>query len=129
MADHVIDDPLILPPCPLDPLALTRLRRLGGDRFLREMIELFLEHVPKRIEAACAGVRQGDLLAVERAGYSLNSSARNLGVTELRELAFEIERQAAQRNPDQVRALLHTFETAFLHAKSKLEALMKSLRD
>ena len=45
--------------------ALTRLERFGGRKLLREMIALFLQIAPGRLDAARAAVAAGDVTAAE----------------------------------------------------------------
>lgn len=105
----------------LDTSALSRLRQLGGDAFLTEMIDLFLEHFSTRLESAIAGERRGDLDAVAFACHTLRSSAGNLGATVLQDLSSEIERHARDRNVTEVRARMADLTRAFENARRILE--------
>ena len=51
----------------LDGKALRRLGELGGETLVREILGLFLENAPKRLEDARAGRRARNFDAVERA--------------------------------------------------------------
>lgn len=73
----------------LDPGAAARLRRLGGEKLLREMIELFLQLGDARLAAAAAAGEEG-----ERACHSLKSAAGNMGAHALQEAAARAERTA-----------------------------------
>ncbi|MBY0524532.1 MAG: response regulator [Gemmataceae bacterium] len=85
---------------------LARLEDLGGVAFLHEMIGLFLESAPQRLDAMRAGLRADDLNAVERAAHALKSSAGNLGLEAAYALSGEIERQSAARQAEDVPALV-----------------------
>lgn len=69
-----------------DPDALARLERFGGRKLLHEMIALYLESAPDRLEAAAAGVAAGDAIAAENALHSLKSSSAQLGALKLSRL-------------------------------------------
>jgi HPt (histidine-containing phosphotransfer) domain-containing protein len=97
----------------LDPTALARLRRIGGDRLLGEMIDLFLAHVPERVASAVAAGKAGDWQEVGRAAHSLKSSAGNVGMTAVRELAVALEQRAAADDGAAVAPLLRDLEEAF----------------
>ena len=84
----------------LDPVALQRLKRLGGPPFLRQMVELYLQHGPDRIRAMEEGVSTSDAAKVERAAHSLKSSAGNLGATRLQEAALALELAGAAGTVD-----------------------------
>ena len=107
----------------IDPAALDRLEEWGGADLTREMIRLFLESAPERIDQirTCEDDDPGDL--PERGGHSLKSSAANVGAQEVRRFAEEIEEQAANGNLDAVRVLLPKIEAAFDRARSVLESL------
>ena len=77
-----------------DPAALDRLRRFGGAKLVGEMIRLFLETGPQRVDAVHTGVTVGDADAVERALHSLTSSAAQLGAVRLQHLSERGERLA-----------------------------------
>lgn len=110
----------------LNSSALHRLRQLGGDHFLAEMIDLFLEYVPQRIEAALEAERRGDYATVARAGHALKSTAGNLGATSLHTLAVEIEQEAREGQREHIRALLRELECAFERARAGLEEVKRS---
>lgn len=80
----------------LDPEALERLRRLGGNDLVRRMGELFLAVGEDRRAAARAGLESGDLESLERAAHSLKSSAGNMGAATLMERAGDLERAAEE---------------------------------
>jgi HPt (histidine-containing phosphotransfer) domain-containing protein len=67
----------------LDPEALARLERFGGDKLLREMIALYLVNAPDRITAAEAALLAGDVVAAENALHSQKSSSAQLGALRL----------------------------------------------
>lgn len=79
----------------MDPAALERLNRIGGQGFLVEMVELFLEHAPQRLATANEALAEGDLKTVYRAAHSLKSTAANVGAARLQALAAELEERAA----------------------------------
>jgi HPt (histidine-containing phosphotransfer) domain-containing protein len=77
-----------------DPAALDRLARFGGAKLLREMIRLFLEAAPARIDAARAAVKDRDVSGAEQALHSLKSSAAQLGAMRMQRLSQAGEERA-----------------------------------
>lgn len=75
----------------IDSAALARLERLGGKTLLRQMIALFLENAPQRLNAATQGAAAGDARGVERAAHSVKSMAANVGARRLQRLAEALE--------------------------------------
>ena len=73
---------------------LAMLRRVGGDRLIRDLIDLLLEGAPRKLEAARAALAEGDADRVGRTAHALTSSAGNLGAAELQQAASALERCA-----------------------------------
>ena len=107
----------------IEQAALDRLEEWGGPDLPRQMIRLFLEGAPERIEQirTCESGDPGDL--PERGAHSLKSSAANVGAQELQRIAEEIEGHAAGGDLEAVRALLPEIDAAFDRARLELEAL------
>lgn len=117
-----MDDPQIL-----DPRALDRLREWGGEKLLAQMVRLFLENAPQRMDQVRLGVSGGDVKEAERGAHSLKSSAANLGAQRVRSLAAEAEQSAAESDRDAVASLLPDLEEAFSQACRALESVEKEL--
>jgi HPt (histidine-containing phosphotransfer) domain-containing protein len=100
---------------------LAKLRRIGKDRLVEEMIDLFQEHAPKWLEAARAGVDAGDWSAVARAAHTLKSSAGNFGAVSLYELCARIESLAAQSETAALPALLAELESTLGRVRTILQ--------
>jgi HPt (histidine-containing phosphotransfer) domain-containing protein len=81
---------------PDDPMEarLAQLRRLGGDKLVRELIDLLLEGVPTKLTAARAALAQGDVRGVGRVAHALASNAGNVGAAEMQEAAYALEQSA-----------------------------------
>ena len=78
----------------LDPSALRRLRRFGGEKLLAEMIALFAEHAPARLVAARNAFARGDSIGIKSALHALKSSAGQLGAARMHALCSTGERLA-----------------------------------
>ncbi len=88
-----------MPDDPIDT-RLVMLRRAGGDRLIRDLIDLLLEGVPHKLAAARAALLAGDADGAGRVGHSLASSAGNLGAIDLQQAAYDLEHAAAAGSPD-----------------------------
>jgi len=106
----------------LDPAALERLRRLGGDKFVREMIGLFLDYVGKKVVEARRAQESGDLAGVQKAVHPVKSSAGNVGASQVQALAARLEMQAKQDEREAVAAGMVELEQAFAAVGIELEA-------
>src|SRR3974390_3182478 len=61
-------------PSQIDPAALERLRRLGGEEFVGKMAELFLSYGAQKISEARQASNAADLAAVAKAAHAIKRS-------------------------------------------------------
>jgi len=111
----------------VDPAALERLRRLGGEKFVKEMIDIFLDFIPKKIAQALEGQRANCLLEIEKGAHAVKSSALNMGAQNLQRLADRIERLAKEQQPELLPALLADLESEFSRVRAALQEHQRSL--
>ena len=107
----------------LDPAAIERLRGLGGEKFVREMIGLFLDYVGQKVKEARQAMLAGDLPGVEKAVHPVKSSAGNLGARRVQTLATRIELEARNQNVAAVSAGVAELESAFSTVRERLEQM------
>ena len=101
----------------IDPVAFERIRRVGGERLLQQMIASFLEHAPSRLDAAL----HTDLSAeAARAAHALKSSAGNLGLARVMLLAEAMELREMQGDGRGCLALRPALAAAFEEACTAL---------
>lgn len=106
-----------------NPAALHTLQRVGGLLLIQKIIQLFLEHQPKRIAAALEGGGRGDWKAVEAAAHSMKSSAANLGLSGLQERAARLELLAGEGGGSEAGAILQEISDAYPGIRSFLQNL------
>jgi two-component system, sensor histidine kinase and response regulator len=104
----------------LDPVAIERLRRLGGDVFVGKMIDLFVDYAEGKVIAARQAQVAGNSGGVQEAVHPIKSSAGNVGACRVQELAQQIEQLAKQGQGDTLPALIGELEAAFAAAKVEL---------
>ena len=109
----------------IDNQAIQRLRKLGGDTFVVELIDTFLQHVSQKMEEALTGEREGNPETIERAVHSIKSSAGNLGAQKLQDLAAQIEELAEDKQSKPIHPLMRELEEAFGRVKPLLEDIKK----
>jgi HPt (histidine-containing phosphotransfer) domain-containing protein len=110
----------------LTPTRLAMLRRVGGDKLIRELIDLLLEGTPRKLEAARAALAAGDADCVGRAAHALTSSAGNLGAAEVQQAAYALER-CAGGGPGDLAGLLGELEAAWGRARELLAETKRGL--
>lgn len=114
-------------PNSLDPAALERLRRLGGDEFTKKMIDLFLGFAEGKIAAARQAYAAGDLPAVAKAVHPIKSSAGNVGACQVQELSARIEDLAERQETGSLAAPLQELEDAFSRVRGALKEQKEQL--
>jgi two-component system sensor histidine kinase/response regulator len=110
----------------LTPSRLAMLRRVGGDKLIRELIDLLLESTPRKLGAARAALAAGDAEGVGREAHALTSGAGNLGAAEVQQAAAALEHCAAG-GPGDLAALLGELEAAWERARAVLDETRKGL--
>ena len=101
----------------LDPAAVDRLRRIGGDKLLRAMLGSFLDNAAARMSAAAAAVAAGDGQGLADAAHALKSSAGNIGATTLQLTAQKVEREAVEEGAN-LELLLDELRSAHVDAST-----------
>ena len=77
------------------------MRWLGGDRkLLRELVGIFVDDGPKRLDALRAAMAAADAKQIEHIAHSLKGSAAILGAARLRDAALVLEDSAHDRHGD-----------------------------
>lgn len=82
-----------------DPIAILDVaaleRQTGGDAGLRgEVVRMFLEDCPQRLEAIAAAIATGDATALVSPSHTLKGSAAYLKAASVRDCASDLERCA-----------------------------------
>ncbi len=104
----------------LDPAAMERLQKLGGEAFVGKMIDLFVDYAGGKVVAARQAQAAGNLTGVAEAVHPIKSSAGNVGARRVQELAQRIEQLARQGRGDGLGALVDELEEAFAAVKAEL---------
>lgn len=97
------------------------LHDMGGDEFVHNIVELFLDSVPSSIRYAKELGGAGDLQAVAQIARSLKTSAGNIGATNLYEVARRVEAAARLGDSETTRRRLEQLADYFEVIKAKLE--------
>ncbi len=66
--------------------------RLGDEEIVREIMPIYIEDTRKHYEELCQVVKLGECEAIASHGHALKGVGRNLGVEQLADLAYQIER-------------------------------------
>ena len=108
---------------PLLRTAIEQLREMDDDgRFLKRIIDAYLEKSPTDIEQLNQAVTLSDAEALRKAAHSFKSSSYNLGAHQLAELCATLEKMGRENDLDQAKSLCFTIDTEYQRAR---EALIK----
>jgi HPt (histidine-containing phosphotransfer) domain-containing protein len=92
----------------MDPVNLQRMREvsMGDAEFMGELIDLYLEDMPRQLEALRLAVEQHDAPSAAATAHRLKGSSGNVGADSLSSLCREIERSSQDNQFDQLPALV-----------------------
>ena len=93
----------------------------GEPDFVVELIDLYLDEVPRLFDSLHTAIQNNDSTTAKRAAHSLRGSSGNLGVLQMAAIAGELEHLA---NPSGTSAtqLLQSLEIEFQRVKEILNA-------
>jgi len=84
-------------PSQAEPLYST----LGADPDLGEIVELFVEEMPGRIEALVEQYNSGDWDSLRRTAHQLKGAAGSYGFTQVTPVAAALEQRLDRREPEE----------------------------
>jgi len=118
---------------PQDLLDLTTLQNLvdlddGGDGLLSEMITIFREDTPRRIQDIVSAAAKGDSLELSHAGHALKGGSGALGANALRAFTADIEALGRSGSVDAGPDLEKRLEDLFQATLIALEEYAAKLR-
>ncbi len=116
-------------PTIIDPAALERLEEWGGPGLSKEIVQLFLDHGPVRMDQIRGAMDGEDLEAPERGAHSLKSSAANVGAHHVHKVASDVELAASDGDLQRVRELSPKLEEAYAQATRELEVIVQEEED
>jgi PAS domain S-box-containing protein len=107
----------------LDPGAVDGLRELGGEEFLGEVIETFLDDAPSLIASLAASLQTGDVEELRRAAHSLKSNGQTFGAKEFADTCRELEERAKRHELDGATGVVERIEQEYGALAEALAAL------
>ena len=117
------------PPVIIDSAAIASVRALNpgdGDEFLREILGIYFEDTPRRIDELDRSLAAGDAPKFARAAHSIKGSSGNLGAVALREVAGKLETRAEKQGLADVADLLASLKEEYARAHAELTKMVSS---
>lgn len=112
----------------LDPGVLDSLRQLtppGEPDVLAQVLHLFLEDAPLRIEKLRQAWGAGDATGVQRAAHSLKGSAGNLGANALLAVCRQIDEKARAGDLTGTERLTHALVLEFARVEAEIARVLR----
>ena len=106
--------------------ALEMLKRLGGDKLVSDVIDVFTANAPRLIFAARAGAEANNGDAVARSLHSLKSSAGQLGAARMQQLCAKGEMLASHGAIAQLLPLVLDLDAAYEGARVHLDTVRRT---
>lgn len=110
----------------IDMSVLEDLRALGGCEdpgLLQELIELFLDDAPRRLDEMKLGLCEGDYSLMQRSAHTLKSSSANLGAARLSEICRTLEFAARDEDKATYEALIEGCFSVYVESERKLREI------
>jgi HPt (histidine-containing phosphotransfer) domain-containing protein len=103
---------------------LLSLSEEGDPELLVDLIQMYLQDGPIKLEEMNAGVAQQDYERVERAAHSLKGAAGNLGAVLVQKDCDALQQASRQRALDELKRGLRDLRTHFREAEAALQKLL-----
>ncbi len=113
-------------PTVVNPVALARIRKAGGEPLLDKLLEYFLASAPTRYRQLVTAMDRDDWKEVEFHAHALKSSSGNVGAETLRGILNEIECAAEARQPEVVHGAQGALQIHFEEFMQALQSLKKA---
>ena len=113
----------------LDPAVIQSLRQLtpaGEPDVLAEILQLFLDEVPKKIRALQAAVDAGEAAQVARLAHSLKGSSGNIGANSMLDVCRRIDDLAKAGDLERVSPLVATLTSEYHRAELEIKHLLQT---
>ena len=110
----------------IDPEAIEGLRQLNpddGGEFMREIVGIYIEDTPKRIDELRKTLAAGDAAGFARAAHTIKGSSSNVGAQALRAVAERLEKAARAEGLGAVAPILAECEAQYALAAAELRKL------
>jgi HPt (histidine-containing phosphotransfer) domain-containing protein len=111
----------------IDPEAIENLRQLNpgdGGEFLKEIVGIYIEDTPKRIDELKKTLAAADVAGFARAAHTIKGSSSNVGAQALRAVAEHLEKAARSEGLGAVAPMVGDCEAQFALAAAELRKLL-----
>ena len=110
------------------PVNLEQIRAasMGDDEFMEELIDIYLDDMPRQIQALRDAVENQDAAAAAATAHRLKGASGNVGADSLSALCRDIEMSSRQSRLDQLPKLVEAVSQEGDRVQAFLNSLKKS---
>ena len=111
----------------IDPEAIATLRELNPDdngAFLREIIGIYVEDTPRRLQELKSSLAAGDIALFTRTAHTIKGSSANVGARTLASIAERLESMSRKEGLGGLGSLVADCEAQFGLAEAELRSLL-----
>jgi HPt (histidine-containing phosphotransfer) domain-containing protein len=90
----------------------------GDPELLLDLIQMFLDDGPAKVQAVTEGLQAGDFDKMERAAHSLKGSSGNLGARRLQNVCEGLQLASRDKRLDESRGLAGQLRDVFAEAEA-----------
>jgi HPt (histidine-containing phosphotransfer) domain-containing protein len=109
----------------IEPINLHHFREvsMGDEKFMGELIDIYLEDMPRQLEAMRAAVQNHDAVAAAATAHRLKGASGNMGADSLSSLCDAVEVSSRGNKLDQLPNLLEAIATESSRVRKALRAI------
>ena len=107
---------------PLSDSVLDGLRELDDGELIAEIVGLFLQDTPRRIDALRNAVSADDASAVERTAHALKGSCESMGAVGMGGITAELQGVGASGDLSSAIGLIERLEREYVRVRARLAA-------
>ena len=101
----------------------------GDPELLLDLIEMFLDDSPSKVDAVEQGLKNGDFEKAERAAHSLKGSSGNLGARLVQDICEQLQLSTRKRELDASMLLAPELAREYASAEAALRAVLANYED
>jgi HPt (histidine-containing phosphotransfer) domain-containing protein len=111
----------------IDPAVVDSLRRLtppGEPDVLGEVLRLFVDEVPRRVDRLKAAWRDGNAVELQRAAHSLKGSTGNIGARHMCEICKQLDERGKAGDFNGARHLIDSLDEEYTRVEAEIRRLL-----
>ncbi len=112
----------------LDPAVVHSLRQLtlpGEPDVLAEVLRLFVDDVPRRVERLKAAWQSGNAVELQRAAHSLKGSSGTIGAHHMSDICTQLDERGKAGDFNAARHLLDSLDEEYRRVEAEIQLLLR----